>query len=1360
MGPALVFLSTPAAAHGERVLAANTVIGTGDPFYNVYQDRMVAQSFSLSTSSSLINVTLRIRNVGTNANALVVSIYANDPARNLPSTVVLASQSTVSPVGLLTNYNIPFSPVLSLFAGQVYWLVASNGASQPTAGYEWHYSNADTYPGGAGAIYDATTSTWSSVFTDMWFIASGRDLNANVMPAMTASRTAARPQDLVDFTIYFNNTGTENAQFVWINESLPSGFSYVSDTADSTTPSSSTPFPDYVFQEVSNGVHSFRITAVVDIGLTPGTLLTNSIGLAYANATGVVQSGFVAQASVLVGVETKQLYLGQSTTLPRPMTTEEPTRTTPSTATLDQGQNADFALVPPLALAFEGTNVTAFLWANTRSRSLRSMTLNLYLMDANGTEAVSEPFSLTMGVATGYQALTFPLPAFDHVFPAGHRILFRLNNDMSSNDDLILAFNATSSPSRIDIETTTYVTVTDVTLLDGVGPATLWTPEDILAVRANISDPLGADQILGAWINITDPMGSVSAIYATSPAATDPSAVPGWKVFNATYPGNLTIGAYRILVSGIEDNGVPDLAEAQATVRGPGFTFEKVASVNRAKAGDHYAYFLWFNNTGTGPGSVWINDTLPAQVDFESYTSNVPANFTGAYNWSWSSLEPGTYYLEIDVAVNGSASQVAYFTNTATLAVADEKGHMWDSLTAHADVIINGPAVALASSSSPASILHANESVTYTFNLTNTGDAAATIWLNNTMPTGFAYVSDNASAYGGSSSVVGDEILIVLTNMPTETLWTIDLTLTAPVSPAPGSSLTDVVTLNYSSLNGVLMPPLAAAVTLISVSPLLANASVDLLPTVAGAGQVVPASVIFTNDGNEVAQSVRVTVNLDNELSFTNGSSTVIRYNTRVVFPIAAVPPGGWRIWMNFTVLPDAPDGHVATVHGSISYRNGVDDLLPTVSMPSDSLIVAAPAMTLSVTPEATTVEAGTVVVCRVDVDNIGTESAGGVWLNLTLPNGLEYFLDTANATRSIVGSNLTWHWATRAPGSSGFNLFLRAIANLVDGTAANLTFRLEYEDLNQNRKAEVTTTVRLDLVAPQIFLTLVSDTSNVRPGSEFTYSLSIRNNGSTTARWVNVSDNLDSRLEFVRSTANVPESWTPDLSWNLTYLNPGHEEFINLTVRVADGVSAHASILNAFEAIFSNSLGLTPLAYAQSRAVTVTVAVDALPLVWIVLGGVVAAPILAFVVARRQRVAIEEVFLVYHDGVLISHLSRSLVQEKDEDVLSGMLTAVQEFVREAFRYGEHRELHQMDFGDYRILIERGRLAYLAVVYSGRDGGAVRKKIRGVLDRIEATYSGVLEKWDGDMEKVVGVRDLIREYLLKSGRTSKGLVPT
>ena len=97
--------------------------------------------------------------------------------------------------------------------------------------------------------------------------------------------------------------------------------------------------------------------------------------------------------------------------------------------------------------------------------------------------------------------------------------------------------------------------------------------------------------------------------------------------------------------------------------------------------------------------------------------------------------------------------------------------------------------------------------------------------------------------------------------------------------------------------------------------------------------------------------------------------------------------------------------------------------------------------------------------------------------------------------------------------------------------------------------------------------------------------------------------------------------------------------------------------------------------------------------------------------------------------------------------MLSGMLTAVQEFVRDAFRYGEHRELHQLDFGDYRILIERGKTVYLAIVYSGKESTLVRRKVRGVLDNIEMAYADVLAGWDGDMDKMAGARDMIRDDL-------------
>jgi len=62
---------------------------------------------------------------------------------------------------------------------------------------------------------------------------------------------------------------------------------------------------------------------------------------------------------------------------------------------------------------------------------------------------------------------------------------------------------------------------------------------------------------------------------------------------------------------------------------------------------------------------------------------------------------------------------------------------------------------------------------------------------------------------------------------------------------------------------------------------------------------------------------------------------------------------------------------------------------------------------------------------------------------------------------------------------------------------------------------------------------------------------------------------------------------------------------------------------------------------------------------------------------------------------------------------------------------------------------------YLAVVYSGPESPGVRRKVRSVLDRIESSYSDVLETWNGDMDKVVGARDIIRDYLLKAGRTSR-----
>ncbi len=97
---------------------------------------------------------------------------------------------------------------------------------------------------------------------------------------------------------------------------------------------------------------------------------------------------------------------------------------------------------------------------------------------------------------------------------------------------------------------------------------------------------------------------------------------------------------------------------------------------------------------------------------------------------------------------------------------------------------------------------------------------------------------------------------------------------------------------------------------------------------------------------------------------------------------------------------------------------------------------------------------------------------------------------------------------------------------------------------------------------------------------------------------------------------------------------------------------------------------------------------------------------------------------------------------------MSGMLTGIQQFVKDAFKLGEERTLHTMEFGDYRVFIERGNWVYIAVVTSGGAGIGIGRKLRKVLEEIEASHRDVLEKWNGDMDKMLAVRDQIRKELL------------
>jgi uncharacterized repeat protein (TIGR01451 family) len=1353
----LAGLSVPeraAAAYGEHAYPSNPILGPNGTFQSVYAGQTVAQSFQVAQTTVLLNLSLYLANLGGGSNTITATIRTDNPTNHTPTSTILGTSRLVVPVGPPANYTMAFNPGAVLQGGRLYWIVASNPAGTSSQGYRWYDSGGNTYPSGWAEIFNVSTAAWATLVTDLFFQLSGRSFDATLGLGLSASAAVAQPSDIVTFTISLNNTGNESADIAWVNATVPAALTYVSDTASAMVPPSITGYPNFTFRGIGNGPHSFAIRVQVNVTTPPGSFLTTVVRMRFTNNTGILQPAVQAQATLAVGIVSKALYLAPNGTLPRLLRTPAPTTTAASFVNITRPNSADFVLVQRLSQPFLARNLTLFLFVDSQTGKAQTLVLDLTLFDKNGSTTSTVSYVqwtfLTDGTR-GFQAVSINFGVVNHTFPVGHQIQLRVLADPAGTDGLFTVFNSTVYPARLVMATTTYVSPR-VVLQDSQGRSTTWSPFDSLVILANVTDPFGARAIAGARVNVTAPGGSLVVAWALMTlTATDPSNPPVWERFQYAVSPPLANGTYRVDVIGIEDNGVQRMIEASALVRSPSVMPVDKASVLRAKAGDSFSYTLWFNNSGSGPASTaWLNDTMPSQLTFLG-ASIAPTSVSGnLYSWTFSNLGPGNHSLQIDVQLPGTATQVAWIRNAASIRYTDEKGYLWPAASAFADVVINGPILTLAVSTVPALKVHVNETVSYVVNVTNSGDPAPSIWVNDTLPTGFAYVSDTAGTLGGKTTVVGDQVDILLNGMPAGTptpiTWSFTIILRAPAVLARNATIMNGLSVVYSGVGGALMPPIAAGPALTAAAPWVAAASFRFLQSTASFGEGVRAQVSFSNIGNEPASVADLSLVVPSDLSLVNASATVLSSVSPIQIRLSAVGIGPHTVDLNFSVSLTAADGQNLTVNGGLSYDDAIGNPEPAVLVAGAVLRISSPMMHLAVSPTSTDVEVASNLTLAIDLSNTGSGIADDLWLNLSLPAPFAFQGASFPSPPTVSGSLLTWHLQDQWSGSRWANLTFLARSSAANGTRANLTFRLDYTTDAGIVLTASPATAAVTIVAPYLNVNLTADRSQVVAGNPFTYAVRIKNLGGSVAHLVTVVDTLDPNLAVVSYDSAAPAMGSGTLTWTFRDLGAGASIWINLTVRVAGGLSPNTLIANVVDVTYTNSAG-TVVGYAH-QPLTVTVAADLLPLLWIFLGGLLAGGVALLLVTRRRNMQIEDAFLVYHDGVLISHLSRSIMKDKDEDVLSGMLTAVQEFVRDAFRYGEHRELHHMDFGDYRILIEQGRLVYLAVVYRGGDSAGMRKRVRSVIDRIESAYGKALENWNGELEHVIGVRDMMRDSLL------------
>lgn len=138
----------------------------------------------------------------------------------------------------------------------------------------------------------------------------------------------------------------------------------------------------------------------------------------------------------------------------------------------------------------------------------------------------------------------------------------------------------------------------------------------------------------------------------------------------------------------------------------------------------------------------------------------------------------------------------------------------------------------------------------------------------------------------------------------------------------------------------------------------------------------------------------------------------------------------------------------------------------------------------------------------------------------------------------------------------------------------------------------------------------------------------------------------------------------------------------------------------------------------------------------------------------------VEQIYLIHRQtGVLLLHVGAELAENKDPDLISGMLTAIQDFVKDSFdsESGEMLDTLRMD-GDHSVWIEHGPDAIMAAVIRGTPPVELRTRFMDILDRVHELFRTSLGDFDGRTEPFTLVKPDLEEALTCQVRDTKRAV--
>ncbi|GET42680.1 OmpA family protein [Microseira wollei] len=143
-------------------------------------------------------------------------------------------------------------------------------------------------------------------------------------------------------------------------------------------------------------------------------------------------------------------------------------------------------------------------------------------------------------------------------------------------------------------------------------------------------------------------------------------------------------------------------------------------------------------------------------------------------------------------------------------------------------------------------------------------------------------------------------------------------------------------------------------------------------------------------------------------------------------------------------------------------------------------------------------------------------------------------------------------------------------------------------------------------------------------------------------------------------------------------------------------------------------------------------------------------------VMLRTLLYRVEQVFLIHKQtGLLLQHIVAEGVVAMDADLVSAMLTAIQDFVRDSFNPATSNTLETLQYGDLTIWIEQGPYAILAGIIKGNAPKELRLTFQEAIEKIHLRQGNALRNFQGDTATFAAILPYVEACLQQRYKPKK-----